>query len=143
MHVHPEIWEVILTGGDPLILAPRRLREVMQQLSAIPHVKVVRVHTRVPVADPARITPELVRALKVRGKATYVVLHANHARELTPRARTAWQTIQDDLQQVGANVLDQDVVVDKNLITSRKPADIPAFIRESLKLLEKVPVASR
>src|SRR5437660_3476838 len=89
VRVHPEIWEVILTGGDPLILAPRRLREVTQQLSAIPHVKIVRVHTRVPVADPARITPELVRSLKLRGKATYVVLHANHARELTPSARTA------------------------------------------------------
>jgi protease I len=54
-----------------------------------------------------------------------------------------WQTIQDDLAQVGASVVDQDVVVDKNLVTSRKPADIPAFIRESLKVLEKVPVGAR
>jgi len=59
------------------------------------------------------------------------------------RTLTAWQTIQDDLKQVGANVVDQEVVVDRNLVTSRKPADIPAFIRESSKLLEKVPVASR
>jgi len=59
------------------------------------------------------------------------------------RTLTAWQTIQDDLKQVGANVVDRDVVVDRNLVTSRKPADIPAFIRESSKLLEKVPVASR
>ena len=65
------------------------------------------------------------------------------ARVVKGRKLTAWQTIQDDLQQVGANVVDQEVVVDKNLVTSRKPADIPAFIRESLKLLEKVPVASR
>ena len=56
---------------------------------------------------------------------------------------TAWKTIQDDLQLVGANVVDQEVVVDKNLVTSRQPSDIPAFIRESLKLLEKVPVGSR
>ena len=59
------------------------------------------------------------------------------------RTLTAWQTIQDDLKQVGAKVVDQEVVVDRNLVTSRKPADIPAFIRESSKLLEKVPVASR
>ena len=59
------------------------------------------------------------------------------------RKLTAWQTIQDDLRQVGANVLDQEVVVDKDLVTSRKPADIPAFVRESLKLLEKVPVGAR
>jgi deglycase len=65
------------------------------------------------------------------------------ARVVKGRKLTAWQTIQDDLEQVGANVVDQDVVVDKNLITSRKPADIPAFIRESLKLLEKVPVGAR
>jgi lysine 2,3-aminomutase len=107
VRVHPEIWEVILTGGDPLILAPRRLHEVVQQLSAIPHVKVVRVHTRVPVIDPARITPELVRALKVRGKATYVVLHANHARELTPRARTACGRLID----AGIPMLSQSVLL--------------------------------
>ena len=92
---HPEIWEVILTGGDPLVLSPRRLKRVMSRLAAIAHVKVIRVHSRVPVADPARVTPELVRALKARGKATYVVLHANHARELTvPRAQPArgWST---------------------------------------------------
>jgi lysine 2,3-aminomutase len=67
---HPEIWEVILSGGDPLVLSARRLKQVMSRLAAMPHVKVIRVHTRTPVADPARITPELVRALKAKGKAT-------------------------------------------------------------------------
>ena len=57
----PEIFEVILTGGDPLVLSPRRLRAVMKALGAIPHVKVVRIHTRVPIADPAAITPERAR----------------------------------------------------------------------------------
>jgi lysine 2,3-aminomutase len=83
------IWEVILTGGDPLVLSPRRLRAVMTDLSAIGHVKVVRIHTRVPVAEPKRITPELVRALKAKGKAVYVAVHVNHARELSPAARAA------------------------------------------------------
>ena len=65
------------------------------------------------------------------------------ARVVKGRTLTAWQTIQDDLKQVGANVVDQEVVVDKNLVTSRKPADIHAFIRESLKLLAKVTIGSR
>jgi len=86
---HPEIWEVILTGGDPLVLSPRRIKDVMTRIAAIDHVKVVRAHTRVPVAEPSRITPALVKALKLKRKATYVVLHANHARELTDAAREA------------------------------------------------------
>src|SRR6478736_5790736 len=52
---HTEIWEVILTGGDPLMLSPRRLSEIMADLAAIGHVKIVRIHTRVPVAEPRRI----------------------------------------------------------------------------------------
>ncbi len=83
------IWEVILTGGDPLVLSPRRLREVMLRLGQIDHVKVVRLHTRVPAVDPAAITPDLVAALKAGGQAVFVALHANHARELTPAARAA------------------------------------------------------
>ena len=61
------------------------------------------------------------------------------ARVVKGRKLTAWSTIQEDLRQVGANVVDQEVVVDGNLVTSRKPEDIPAFIRESLKILERVP----
>jgi lysine 2,3-aminomutase len=89
IEAHPDIWEVILSGGDPLVLSPRRLAAVMRRLRAIAHVKIVRVHTRVPAVDPARVTPALVRALKSSGKTTYVVLHANHPRELTAAARAA------------------------------------------------------
>ena len=92
---HGEIWEVILTGGDPLVLSPRRVRAVMKALGAIDHVKVVRIHTRVPVADPARITAELVRALKIIGKPTYLAVHVNHARELSPQARAACAALAD------------------------------------------------
>ncbi|MPZ36572.1 MAG: lysine-2,3-aminomutase-like protein [Rhizobiales bacterium] len=102
-----DIWEVILTGGDPLILSPRRLREVMRALGTIEHVKIVRVHTRVPVAAPDRISAELVRALKVAGKSTYVVLHANHPRELTERARVACARIVD----AGIPMLSQSVLL--------------------------------
>ena len=104
---HPEIWEVVLTGGDPLVLSARRLRAVVSRLADIPHVTVIRVHTRVPAADPARITPELVRALKAKGKATYVVLHANHARELTDAAREACARFVD----AGIPMLSQSVLL--------------------------------
>jgi lysine 2,3-aminomutase len=103
----PEIWEVILTGGDPLILSLRRLNEVMRALAAIDHVKVVRFHTRVPAVDSARVTPALIEALKVGGKATYVVLHANHARELTPAARAACARLID----AGIPMLSQSVLL--------------------------------
>jgi lysine 2,3-aminomutase len=104
---HPEIWEVVLTGGDPLVLSARRLKQVMARLSAIAHVKVIRVHSRVPAADPARITPELVRALKAKGKATYVVLHANHARELSEPVRRACARLID----AGIPMLSQSVLL--------------------------------
>jgi lysine 2,3-aminomutase len=92
---HRDIWEVILTGGDPLVLSPRRLSDVMARLALIDHVKVVRLHTRVPAVDPEAITPDLVVALKCEGKAVYVALHANHPRELTPAARAACAAIVD------------------------------------------------
>ena len=103
----PEIWEVILTGGDPLVLSARRLRAVMQQLAVIAHVKVLRIHTRVPVAEPSRVTSELVRAIKVKGKPTYVAVHVNHARELTPAARAACARMAD----AGIPLLAQSVLL--------------------------------
>jgi lysine 2,3-aminomutase len=85
----PGIWEVILTGGDPLVLSPRRVAEVTRRLSAIETVKVLRWHTRVPAVDPARVTQDLAAALRSPAKAVYVALHANHPRELNPAARAA------------------------------------------------------
>src|SRR6204780_1903658 len=92
---HPEIWEVILTGGDPLMMSPRRLAEVMADLAAIDHVRIVRIHTRVPVADPARISGEMIAALRVEGVTTWVARHANPAREWTDKARAACAGIID------------------------------------------------
>ncbi|MBE7217188.1 MAG: lysine-2,3-aminomutase-like protein, partial [Caulobacteraceae bacterium] len=86
---HPEVWEVILTGGDPLTLSPRRLADLSRRLAAVEPVKVLRVHTRVPVVAPERVTSELVEALRASGKAVWVAVHANHARELSPAARAA------------------------------------------------------
>jgi lysine 2,3-aminomutase len=102
----PEVWEVILTGGDPLVLSPRRLGELMARLGEIDHVKVVRLHTRVPAVDPEAVTPELVAALRGARQAVYVALHANHPRELTPAARAACAKIVDaGLPMVSQTVL--------------------------------------
>jgi lysine 2,3-aminomutase len=84
----PEIWEVIVTGGDPFLLSPRRLAAIVRILDAIAHVAVIRFHTRVPIVDPDRVGPALLAALTAE-KAVYVVLHANHPRELTEGARAA------------------------------------------------------
>lgn len=86
---HPEVSEVILTGGDPFILSPRRAQEITQALAAIEHVKIVRWHTRVPVVEPSRITDDFVAALIAPGITSWVALHANHAEEFSPAARRA------------------------------------------------------
>lgn len=85
----PQIWEVILTGGDPLILSPRRIADVTAALDAIDHVKIIRWHSRVPVVAPERVTDAMVNALKASHKTVYVALHANHPREFTDAARDA------------------------------------------------------
>ncbi|MGI2035879.1 lysine-2,3-aminomutase-like protein [Rhizobium panacihumi] len=90
-----KIWEVILTGGDPLVLSPRRLAVIMRGLAAIDHVKILRFHTRVPVVEPDRIDAALINALKASGKVVYVALHANHAREMTADARAACARLVD------------------------------------------------
>jgi lysine 2,3-aminomutase len=116
---HPEIWEVILTGGDPLVLSPRRLRAVMQRLAAIDHVKVIRFHTRVPAVDPAAVTDELVAALQAPGKAVYVALHANHPRELTAEARAACARIVDaGIPMLGQSVLLKGVNDDASVLAA-------------------------
>lgn len=104
---NPGIWEVILTGGDPFMLSPRRIAGVTERLSAVPHVKILRWHTRVPVADPTRVTPELIAALDASGKTVYVALHANHPRELTEAARAVCARIVD----AGIPLLSQTVLL--------------------------------
>ncbi len=107
IRTHPQIWEVILTGGDPLVLPASRLRKAVDALAAIDHVKIIRIHTRVPAVAPERITADMVDAFKAAGKATYIVLHANHPRELTPGARAACARIVD----AGIPMLSQSVLL--------------------------------
>ncbi|HEX4097207.1 MAG TPA: lysine-2,3-aminomutase-like protein, partial [Caulobacteraceae bacterium] len=127
---HPEIWEVILTGGDPLVLSPRRLDALMRRLCAIDHVKVIRLHTRVPVADPDRITPALVRALKASGKTVYVALHADHPRELTPAAGAACARLVDaGIPMLGQSVLLAGVNDDPDTLGALMRAMVEARIK--------------
>jgi lysine 2,3-aminomutase len=104
---HKEIWEAVITGGDPLVLSPRRIGEVSQALAAIEHIKVLRWHTRLPVANPERVTKAMAKALaSAGGKAVYVALHANHPRELTDEARKACKRLIDaGLVMVSQSVL--------------------------------------
>jgi|SRR5579863_2162264 len=106
IETHPEIWEVILTGGDPLMLSPRRLAAVTRRLASIEHIKVIRWHSRVPVADPARISTEMVNAV-ICAKATWLVLHINHPRELSGAVIAAAAKFID----AGIPVLSQSVLL--------------------------------
>ena len=122
IRAHSEVWEVILTGGDPLMLSPRRLSEVLADLARIDHVKVIRIHTRLPVAEPQRISDEMIAALKVKGATTWVALHANHVRELTPKARAACAAMIDaGIPMVSQSVLLRGVNDD--------PATLEALMR--------------
>jgi lysine 2,3-aminomutase len=106
IRAHPEIWEVIVSGGDPWILSPRRIENLVKALEEIPHVAVIRFHTRVPIADPDRVDDALLAALKSE-KPIWVVVHVNHPRELTPAARRACT----NLRHAGISLLSQSVLL--------------------------------
>lgn len=103
---HPSVTEVILTGGDPLMLSPRRLREIVGTLSSMPHIQTIRIHSRVPVADPDRLTHELAAAMDT-DRSMWLVVHANHAAEFTPSATAALRRV----RSVGVPVLGQSVLL--------------------------------
>ena len=104
---HPEIWEVIITGGDPFMLSARRAAALTRELEAVPHVKVIRWHTRMPVADPDRVSSEFVAVINSRSKAVYVAVHCNHPRELTPATLGACARLVD----AGIPLLSQTVLL--------------------------------
>ena len=104
---HPEIREIIVTGGDPFILSARRTGEISARAAAIQHIAKLRWHTRVPVVEPARITPEFIEAIKLKIGATRVAIHANHPRELTVAARAACEKMLD----AGIELLSQSVLL--------------------------------
>jgi lysine 2,3-aminomutase len=103
---HPEVTEIILTGGDPLMLSPRRLGGIVATLSAMPHVQTIRIHSRVPVADPERLTGELAAAMET-DRSLWLVVHANHAREFSPAAGAALRRV----RSLGIPLLGQSVLL--------------------------------
>jgi lysine 2,3-aminomutase len=102
----PQIWEVIVSGGDPFLLTPRRIADIVRILDQIPHLGVLRFHTRVPVVDPRRVSRALVKALAAE-KAVYVIIHANHPRELTAQVQAAVLK----LSRAGIPLLSQTVLL--------------------------------
>lgn len=104
---HDEISEVIVTGGDPFVLAAHRVADLTRRLAGMAHIGIVRWHTRVPVVDPSRVTTGLVAALKDARVATYVAVHANHPREFTDAARLALAALAD----AGIVLLSQSVLL--------------------------------
>ncbi len=103
---HPAVTEVILTGGDPLMLSPRRLRDIIAALTAMPHIQTIRIHSRVPVADPQRLTADLAAAMDT-DRSLWLVVHANHASEFTPAATQALKHVRAQ----GIPVLGQSVLL--------------------------------
>ncbi len=104
------IWEVILTGGDPLVMSPARIAALLDELDEVEHVHVVRFHTRLPIAAPERVSDPLVSALSNRRATVYVAVHSNHARELTTDAVAACTRLTAaGIPLVGQTVLLKDV----------------------------------
>ena len=104
---HPEIWEVIVSGGDPLVLSDARLQTLLAGLTRAKHVRVIRFHTRVPVVTPKRITARLVSILRSTDKTVYVAVHANHANEFSAGARAACALLVD----AGVPLVSQSVLL--------------------------------
>jgi lysine 2,3-aminomutase len=91
---HPEIRDVLLSGGDPLMHGDARLESILAGVRAIPHVQIIRIGTRIPVTLPQRVTPELC-AMLARYHPLYINTHFNHPREITPEAARACRLLAD------------------------------------------------
>jgi EF-P beta-lysylation protein EpmB len=102
-----DISEVILSGGDPLSMSDQKLTKLVKRLEAIPHIKRLRIHTRLPVVLPDRINNELVEWLSATSLHTVVVLHINHLNEIDEDVCRATQL----LSTTGAILLNQSVLL--------------------------------
>ena len=90
----PEVRDVLISGGDPLVLADEQLEDIIKRVHAIPHVEIIRLGTRAPVVFPQRITPELVAMLK-KYQPLYINTHFNHPKEFTPESKKACDMLAD------------------------------------------------
>lgn len=102
---HPEIWEVILSGGDPLILNPHKLSQIIEELDKIEHVEIIRIHTRIPMVDSKRVDDEMLAVLRQR-QPIYIVLHINHPDEFSELAiATIRKLVDSGIVLLGQSVL--------------------------------------
>jgi EF-P beta-lysylation protein EpmB len=107
IRTNPEVTEVILSGGDPLMLNDRRLNWIVTQLEQIPHLQTIRLHTRLPIVLPARITQTLVTTFAQSRCQIVLVSHANHGNEIDQEVRQAFKA----LQRAGVTLLNQSVLL--------------------------------
>jgi lysine 2,3-aminomutase len=117
---HPEIRDVLLSGGDPLLLSDEKLEDLLTRLRAIPHVEFLRIGTRIPIFLPQRVTPELCAMLK-QFHPLFISIHSNHPRELTTEVRDALGRLADagiplGNQSVLLRHVNDDVTVMKALV---------------------------
>ncbi len=92
--MHPEVRDVLLSGGDPLTLTDARLEYLLSRLRAIPHVEIIRIGTKVPVVLPQRITPSLLKMLK-KYHPLFMSIHFTHPEEISPEVELACNTLAD------------------------------------------------
>lgn len=107
IQAHPQVQDVILSGGDPCVMSTDRLRRLLERLREIEHVAYVRIATRTPVTLPQRITEELCAAIRGAHPCTWVMTHFNHPKELSAEARTACNRLAD----AGLPVMNQTVLL--------------------------------
>jgi len=154
---HPEVRDVLLSGGDPLLFSDERLEHLLSRLRAIPHVEFLRIGTRIPIFLPQRITPELCAMLK-QFHPLFISIHSNHPRELTTEARAALGRLADAgvplgnqsvlLRHVNDDVTVMKALVQKLLLCRVKPyyiyqcdlisgsAHLRAGVRKGLEIME-------
>jgi len=156
---HPEIRDVLLSGGDPLLLSDEKLENLLSRLRAIPHVEFLRIGTRIPIFLPQRITPELCAMLK-QFHPLFISIHSNHPRELTTEVRDAIGRLADAgvplgnqtvlLRQVNDSAEVMKALVQKLLMCRVKPyyiyqcdliagsAHLRASVAKGLEIMEKL-----
>ncbi len=156
---HPEIRDVLLSGGDPLLLSDDKLADLLGRLRAIPHVEFLRIGSRIPIFLPQRITPELVTRLR-QFHPLFLSIHANHPRELTTEVREALGRLADAgiplgnqsvlLRQVNDNAGVMKALVQKLLMCRVRPyylyqcdliqgsAHLRASVTKGLEIMEQL-----
>lgn len=156
---HPEVRDVLLSGGDPLLFSDDRLEHLLSQLRAIPHLEFLRIGTRIPIFLPQRITPELCAMLK-KYHPLFISIHSNHPRELTTEVRDALGRLADAgiplgnqsvlLRNVNDDVTVMKAQVQKLLMCRVKPyylyqcdlisgsAHLRASVRKGLEIMENL-----